>query len=66
MEIYKRLEVELSYKESFGIQLKNKESNIQIDEEVINIIGKKKIKDHQFPLNVTKKDGYVLTKPESW
>mgnify|MGYP000846829232 FL=1 len=30
------------------------------------IIGKKKIKDHQFPLNVTKKDGYVLTKPESW
>ena len=29
-------------------------------------IGKKKIKDHQFPLNVTKKDGYVLTKPESW
>ncbi len=43
LEIYKRLEVELSYKESFGIQLKNKESNIQIDEEVINIIGKKKI-----------------------
>ena len=30
------------------------------------IIGKKKIKDHQFPLNVTKNDGYVLTKPESW
>lgn len=30
------------------------------------IIGKKKIKDHQFPLNVTKKDGYVLTKPEGW
>ena len=30
------------------------------------IIGKKKIKDNQFPLNVTKKDGYVLTKPESW
>jgi uncharacterized LabA/DUF88 family protein len=30
------------------------------------IIGKKKIKDHQFPLTVTKIDGYVLTKPESW
>ena len=30
------------------------------------IIGKKKIKDHQFPINVTKNDGYVLTKPESW
>jgi uncharacterized LabA/DUF88 family protein len=30
------------------------------------IIGKKKIKDHQFPLNVIKKDGYMLTKPESW
>lgn len=30
------------------------------------IIGKKKIKDHQFPLTITKKDGYILTKPESW
>jgi uncharacterized LabA/DUF88 family protein len=30
------------------------------------IIGKKKIKDHQFSLNITKKDGYILTKPESW
>ena len=30
------------------------------------IIGKKKIKDHQFPINVTKKDRYVLTKPENW
>ncbi len=30
------------------------------------IIGKKKIKDNQFPLTVTKIGGYVLTKPESW
>jgi uncharacterized LabA/DUF88 family protein len=30
------------------------------------IIGKKKIKDNQFPLTVTKKDGYVLIKPENW
>lgn len=29
-------------------------------------IGKKKIKDHQFPINVTKKDGYVLSKPAKW
>ena len=30
------------------------------------IIGKKKIKDHQFPATVTKNDGYVLNKPASW
>jgi len=30
------------------------------------IIGKKKIKDHQFPSSVTKKDGFILKKPESW
>ena len=30
------------------------------------IIGRKKIKDHQFAKNVTKHDGYVLTKPDSW
>jgi hypothetical protein len=30
------------------------------------IIGKKKIKDHQFPLQVTKSDGYILIKPEGW
>jgi hypothetical protein len=30
------------------------------------IIGKKKIKDNQFPLTVTKIGGYVLTKPENW
>lgn len=30
------------------------------------IIGKKKIKDHQFPQTITKNNSYVLTKPESW
>lgn len=30
------------------------------------IIGKKKIKDNQFPLTVTKIGGYILTKPENW
>lgn len=30
------------------------------------IIGKKKIKDNQFPDKVNKKDGFILTKPESW
>lgn len=30
------------------------------------IIGKKKLKDHQFPSTVTKKDGFVLKKPDNW
>jgi uncharacterized LabA/DUF88 family protein len=29
-------------------------------------IGRKKIADCQFPLEVVKKDGYILTKPDEW
>ena len=29
-------------------------------------IGKKKIKDSQFPIEVIKRDGYVLTRPDDW
>ena len=29
-------------------------------------IGRKKLKDHQLPLEITKADGYVLHKPEEW
>lgn len=40
LEIYKRLGVELTYKESVGIKFINNESHIQIDKEIINIIAK--------------------------
>ena len=30
------------------------------------IIGKKRLKDNQFEPNVTKKDGYILRKPNEW
>jgi hypothetical protein len=30
------------------------------------IIGRKKLADSQFPNELTKKDGYVLTKPKEW
>jgi len=43
IELYKRLGVEMYYKESEGWFLKNKGSSIQINEEQIDIIGTKKI-----------------------
>ena len=30
------------------------------------IIGRKKLKDSQFPESVTKKDGYILKRPGEW
>ena len=29
-------------------------------------IGRKKLKDHQLPDEITKKDGYILKKPDKW